>query len=225
MASRTSPPASTARSFASRSAFAAAIAPFNFPAMVPMWFLPFALVCGNTFIMKPSEQVPISQARTFELLDECGLPRGRGQPRQRRPGSSRGDLRSPGHSRGFVRRIDPGGARGLSACEPRRQTRPGPRRREELRRRHAGRGSGPGDCHDHRVLLRLRGRALPRGERAAARRRCAQTGARPADRSRGHDEGRRRNGAGRADGPAHQRAPSRARARLHRSRRLRRRIA
>ncbi len=38
----------------------AAIAPFNFPAMVPLWFLPFAVVCGNTFVLKPSEQVPLS---------------------------------------------------------------------------------------------------------------------------------------------------------------------
>ena len=54
----------------------AAIAPFNFPAMVPMWFLPFAVVCGNTFILKPSEQVPLSQKRMFELLESCGLPPG-----------------------------------------------------------------------------------------------------------------------------------------------------
>ena len=54
----------------------AAIAPFNFPAMVPMWFLPFAVVCGNTFVLKPSEQVPLSQARMFELLETCGLPPG-----------------------------------------------------------------------------------------------------------------------------------------------------
>jgi malonate-semialdehyde dehydrogenase (acetylating)/methylmalonate-semialdehyde dehydrogenase len=54
----------------------AAIAPFNFPAMVPLWFLPFAVVCGNTFIVKPSEQVPLSQKRMFELLEDCGLPPG-----------------------------------------------------------------------------------------------------------------------------------------------------
>ncbi len=54
----------------------AAIAPFNFPAMVPLWFLPFAVVCGNTFVMKPSEQVPLSQQRIFELLDQCDLPPG-----------------------------------------------------------------------------------------------------------------------------------------------------
>jgi malonate-semialdehyde dehydrogenase (acetylating)/methylmalonate-semialdehyde dehydrogenase len=54
----------------------AAAAPFNFPAMVPLWFLPFALVCGNTFVLKPSEQVPLSQARMFELLQRCDLPPG-----------------------------------------------------------------------------------------------------------------------------------------------------
>jgi malonate-semialdehyde dehydrogenase (acetylating)/methylmalonate-semialdehyde dehydrogenase len=54
----------------------AAIAPFNFPAMVPLWFLPFAVVCGNTFILKPSEQVPLSMARMFELLEKCDLPPG-----------------------------------------------------------------------------------------------------------------------------------------------------
>ena len=54
----------------------AAIAPFNFPAMVPLWFLPFALVTGNTFVLKPSEQVPLSQKRVFELLAGCDLPPG-----------------------------------------------------------------------------------------------------------------------------------------------------
>jgi malonate-semialdehyde dehydrogenase (acetylating) / methylmalonate-semialdehyde dehydrogenase len=54
----------------------AAIAPFNFPAMVPLWFLPFAVVCGNTFVLKPSEQVPLSQQRIFELLQACDLPPG-----------------------------------------------------------------------------------------------------------------------------------------------------
>jgi malonate-semialdehyde dehydrogenase (acetylating)/methylmalonate-semialdehyde dehydrogenase len=54
----------------------AAIAPFNFPAMVPLWFLPFAIVSGNTFVLKPSEQVPLSQKRLFELLEKCDLPPG-----------------------------------------------------------------------------------------------------------------------------------------------------
>jgi malonate-semialdehyde dehydrogenase (acetylating) / methylmalonate-semialdehyde dehydrogenase len=54
----------------------AAIAPFNFPAMVPLWFLPFAVATGNTFIVKPSELVPLSQVRMFELLQESGLADG-----------------------------------------------------------------------------------------------------------------------------------------------------
>ena len=54
----------------------AAIAPFNFPAMVPMWFLPFAIVTGNTFILKPSEQVPLSQRKMAEFLQQCDLPPG-----------------------------------------------------------------------------------------------------------------------------------------------------
>ncbi len=54
----------------------AAIVPFNFPAMVPFWFLPFAIACGNTFVLKPSEQVPLTQQIAFEELDALGLPPG-----------------------------------------------------------------------------------------------------------------------------------------------------
>ena len=54
----------------------AAIAPFNFPAMVPFWFLPFAIACGNTFVLKPSEQVPMTQSLVFESLDALDLPPG-----------------------------------------------------------------------------------------------------------------------------------------------------
>src|ERR1039458_4153122 len=54
----------------------AGIAPFNFPAMVPMWMWPFAIACGNTFILKPSEKVPLTATRAVELLDDAGLPPG-----------------------------------------------------------------------------------------------------------------------------------------------------
>ncbi len=54
----------------------AAITPFNFPAMVPLWFWPYAIATGNCFIVKPSEQVPLSQQRMFELVHEAGLPPG-----------------------------------------------------------------------------------------------------------------------------------------------------
>jgi malonate-semialdehyde dehydrogenase (acetylating) / methylmalonate-semialdehyde dehydrogenase len=54
----------------------AAIVPFNFPAMVPFWFLPFAIACGNSFILKPSEQVPMTQHLAFEAIEEMKLPPG-----------------------------------------------------------------------------------------------------------------------------------------------------
>jgi len=46
-----------------------AITPFNFPAMIPLWFLPFAVACGNTFVLKPSEQDPLASLRIFELIE------------------------------------------------------------------------------------------------------------------------------------------------------------
>ena len=54
----------------------AAITPFNFPTMIPLWFLPYAIACGNTFILKPSERVPLSARMLVELLQQTGLPRG-----------------------------------------------------------------------------------------------------------------------------------------------------
>ena len=54
----------------------AGISPFNFPLMVPMWIFPLALVCGNTFILKPSERVPLAAQRLSELLLESGFPPG-----------------------------------------------------------------------------------------------------------------------------------------------------
>ena len=54
----------------------AAITPFNFPAMIPLWFLPYAVACGNTFILKPSEKVPLTIERVFQLIEQAGLPPG-----------------------------------------------------------------------------------------------------------------------------------------------------
>ncbi|HTS65888.1 MAG TPA: CoA-acylating methylmalonate-semialdehyde dehydrogenase [Candidatus Acidoferrales bacterium] len=54
----------------------AGITPFNFPAMVPMWMYPFAIACGNTFVLKPSEKVPLTPTRVIELLHDSGLPAG-----------------------------------------------------------------------------------------------------------------------------------------------------
>jgi malonate-semialdehyde dehydrogenase (acetylating)/methylmalonate-semialdehyde dehydrogenase len=55
----------------------AAITPYNFPTMVPFWFWPFALACGNTFVVKPSEQDPLTQQQIFRFIDgEVGFPPG-----------------------------------------------------------------------------------------------------------------------------------------------------
>ncbi|MBA3354451.1 MAG: CoA-acylating methylmalonate-semialdehyde dehydrogenase [Pyrinomonadaceae bacterium] len=54
----------------------AAITPFNFPIMVPFWFIPYGIACGNAFIVKPSEKVPLSMHRLFELIEQLGLPPG-----------------------------------------------------------------------------------------------------------------------------------------------------
>jgi malonate-semialdehyde dehydrogenase (acetylating) / methylmalonate-semialdehyde dehydrogenase len=54
----------------------AAITPFNFPGMIPFWFLPYAIACGNTFILKPSERVPLTMRLAYELLERAGLPKG-----------------------------------------------------------------------------------------------------------------------------------------------------
>jgi malonate-semialdehyde dehydrogenase (acetylating)/methylmalonate-semialdehyde dehydrogenase len=52
------------------------ITPFNFPVMVPLWMWPMAVACGNTFVLKPSEKVPMSAVREVELAHQAGLPAG-----------------------------------------------------------------------------------------------------------------------------------------------------
>ncbi len=54
----------------------ACIAPFNFPGMIVFWFLPYAIACGNAFIVKPSEKVPLTMMKLFELIDQLDLPKG-----------------------------------------------------------------------------------------------------------------------------------------------------
>jgi malonate-semialdehyde dehydrogenase (acetylating)/methylmalonate-semialdehyde dehydrogenase len=52
------------------------IAPFNFPGMIPFWFLPYALAAGNTYVIKPSEKVPMTMQLIFNLVEQVGLPKG-----------------------------------------------------------------------------------------------------------------------------------------------------
>src|SRR4029078_6970321 len=54
----------------------AAITPFNFPGMIPLWFLPYAVACGNTVVLKPSEKTPTTIARVMELVQQAGFPPG-----------------------------------------------------------------------------------------------------------------------------------------------------
>jgi malonate-semialdehyde dehydrogenase (acetylating)/methylmalonate-semialdehyde dehydrogenase len=54
----------------------AIVSPFNFPGMIPFWFMPYAIACGNTVIVKPSEKVPLTMQRVFELVDSLDLPAG-----------------------------------------------------------------------------------------------------------------------------------------------------
>jgi malonate-semialdehyde dehydrogenase (acetylating)/methylmalonate-semialdehyde dehydrogenase len=55
---------------------AAAICPFNFPGMIPFWYMPYALACGNTYIVKPSERVPLTMQHIFQLVEQAGFPAG-----------------------------------------------------------------------------------------------------------------------------------------------------
>eukprot|EP00966_Prymnesium_polylepis_P060621 1406917-Prymnesium_polylepis.1 len=54
---------------------ARALAAFNFPAMIPLWMFPMSTVCGNTFVLKPSERVPLTAMRLAELALEAGMPK------------------------------------------------------------------------------------------------------------------------------------------------------
>jgi malonate-semialdehyde dehydrogenase (acetylating)/methylmalonate-semialdehyde dehydrogenase len=54
----------------------ATICPFNFPGMIPFWYLPYAIACGNTYIIKPSEKVPMTMQYIFKLIDQIGFPKG-----------------------------------------------------------------------------------------------------------------------------------------------------
>jgi len=54
----------------------AIISPFNFPAMIPFWFFPYAIACGNTVVLKPSERVPLTMQKVFRLIETIGLPPG-----------------------------------------------------------------------------------------------------------------------------------------------------
>ena len=152
----------------------AAIAPFNFPAMVPLWFLPFAVVSGNTFVLKPSEQVPLSQKRMFELLERCDLP----------PGV----VNLVNGGREVVEAIcDHPGIKAVSFVGSTPVARAVYQRATHAGKRVQALGGAKNFIvvmpdadldraipDDRRIVLRLRRRAMPGRQRAAAGRRCAR---------------------------------------------------
>ena len=76
---------------------AAMIAPFNFPAMIPFWFMPYAIACGNTYLIKPSEKAPMTMQKVFELIEQVDLPKGRDQFGEWLKGDGERHSRSPEH--------------------------------------------------------------------------------------------------------------------------------
>ena len=100
----------------------AGITPFNFPAMIPLWMFPLAIVSGNTFVLKPSEQDPLTPTLLTELLHECGPARRRLQRRPRR-GRTGGLLTHPSpHPRSLLCRLRPRGPTCLQNRHPTHET-------------------------------------------------------------------------------------------------------
>ena len=164
---------SIARRAAIRSASASASRRSIFPSMVPLWMFPVAITCGNTFVLKPSEKVPLSAVRLGELLVEAGLPDGRVQHRPRRQGMRRCPAHASAGAGDFVRRLDRRRQARLRDRHAQRQARAGGRRGEEPPDHHARRRSGSGRQGDSGFGLRLRRRALHGRQRGRAGRQAS----------------------------------------------------
>ena len=101
----------------------AAIVPFNFPGMIAFWYLPYAIATGNTFILKPSERVPLTMRYVYELLEKTGLPKGVVNLVNGGKAAVDALLDHPKSSRHQLRRIDSGREIRLLARRRQRQTR------------------------------------------------------------------------------------------------------
>jgi hypothetical protein len=137
----------------------AAIVPFNFPAMVPFWFLPFAIATGNTFVLKPSEQVPLTQNRVFELIDRLELPPGVVNLVNGDAEVAQAILESRDRRR-LVRRLGTGRGARLRYGGSARQARAGARGRQEPHGGDARRGDRTRGRGDRRERVRGRRPAL-----------------------------------------------------------------
>ncbi len=152
----------------------AAVTPFNFPAMIPFWFLPYAIGCGNTFILKPSEKVPLTAQRIFQILEELLLPAGVVNLVHGGKIAVETLLQHP-----QVRAISfvgstAGRETDLRASGASREARAMPGRREKSRAGSAGCGYAHRDAHHRRQRLWVCGPALPGGVGGGNRRRSAR---------------------------------------------------
>ncbi len=161
---------------------AAGITPFNFPAMIPMWKFCPALVCGNAFILKPSERDPSVPLMLAELMIEAGLPEGVLNVVNGDKVAVRRDPRRSGYRRHRLRWLDPDRAVRLCAGHGQRQAGAVLRRRQEPHDRHAGCRHGPGGRCAGRFRLWRGGRALHGG---LGGRPCGRRHRRPDDRQAG----------------------------------------
>ena len=93
----------------------ATIAPFNFPGMIPFWYLPYALATGNTYIIKPSEKVPMTMQFIFKLIEQVGFPKGVVNMVNGAKDAVDGILDHPGYPRDHLCRLDQRGEVYLSA--------------------------------------------------------------------------------------------------------------
>ena len=142
----------------------AAITPFNFPAMIPLWFLPYAIACGNAFVLKPSELDPRPAALIVEMVDSVEeIPPGVVNLVHGGRDAVTAILEEPGDRRGLLRRPGGDGADRRPGRGRDRQARAGARRGQELARRDAGRRPRAGAAGDHGLGLRRRRAALPGG--------------------------------------------------------------
>ncbi len=157
-----------------------AITPFNFPTMIPLWFLPFAIACGNTFVLKPSERDPRPSELIFELIDGidqipagvCSLVHGARDAVNALLDHPEVDAIS------FVGQAVHRAVR-RGAVSGHRQALSGARRSQELARGDAGRRSRQERAGDHGIGVRGRGPAMPRGVGRGAGRRSRPPGRGP----------------------------------------------
>ena len=144
----------------SRSGVVGIISPFNFPAMVPLWFFPIAIAAGNTVVLKPSEKDPSAANWLAAAVHRGRAARRRVHRAARRQGRGRRAARAPRREGDLVRRLDADRPVHLRDRRPQRQAGAGPRRREEPHARAAGCRPRPRRRRRDQRRLRLGGRAV-----------------------------------------------------------------